>query len=48
MDRTGSGGGKRTNDAEGVNIVIMGDGETNGSLGEVLQNHPNYMAHMHL
>ena len=34
MDRTRSGGGKRTTGAGGVNVIIVGDGETNANLGD--------------
>ena len=32
VDRTRSGGGKRTTGAGGVSVIVMGDWETNGSL----------------
>ena len=34
VDRIGSGIGERTTSASGVNIIIMGDGETNANLGD--------------
>ena len=35
VDRTGSGGGERTTDAGGINVVVVGDVETNANLGTV-------------
>ena len=34
VDRTGSDGGERTTGAGGVNIVVVGDRETNTNLGD--------------
>jgi len=34
VDRTGSGGGERTTGAGGINVIVVGDGETNASLGD--------------
>jgi hypothetical protein len=34
VDRTGSGSGERTTNAGGINVVVVGDWETNGSLGD--------------
>jgi hypothetical protein len=34
VDHTGSGDGERTNGAGGINVVVVGDGERNGSLGD--------------
>jgi hypothetical protein len=34
VDRTGSGGGKRTTSASGVNVIIVGDRKTNANLGD--------------
>ena len=42
VDRTRSGGGERTTGAGGVNIVIVGDWETNGSLGDGIREHDGY------
>ena len=39
MDRTRSGGGKRTTGAGGVNVIIVGDGETNAILGDSMWDH---------
>ena len=36
VDHIGSSGGKRTTSAGGVNVVVGGDGESNGSLGDGL------------
>ena len=35
-DRTKVGGGKRTTGAGGVSVIVEGDGESNGSLGDGL------------
>ena len=42
VDHTRSGGGKGTNGPGGINGVIVGDGETNGSLGDVVREHDGY------
>ena len=34
VDHTGSGGGERTTGASGINVIIMGDEETNANLGD--------------
>ena len=34
VNRIGSSGGKRTTGAGGINIIIVGDGETNANLGD--------------
>ena len=34
MDHTGSGSGEQTTSASGINVVIVGDGETNANLGD--------------
>ena len=39
MDHTKSDDGEGTNGPRGVNGVIMGDGETNGSLGDGVRDH---------
>ena len=39
MERTRSGGGERTTSAIGASIVVEGDGESNGSLGDGGQEH---------
>jgi hypothetical protein len=39
VDRTGSGSGERTTDAGGINVIILGDGETNANLGDGVQDH---------
>ena len=42
VDRTGSGSGERTASVGGVNVVIVGDCETNGSLGDGVQECDGY------
>ena len=37
LDRTRAGGGERTTSADGINVIIEGDRESNGSLVEGLQ-----------
>ena len=39
MDRTRSGGGERTTGAGGVNVIIVGDKETNANLGDNMWDH---------
>jgi hypothetical protein len=39
VDRTRSGGGERTTGVGGINVVIVGDGETNATIGDVMQDH---------
>jgi hypothetical protein len=39
VNRIESGGGERTTGAGGVNIIIVGDGETNASLGDGVRDH---------
>ena len=39
MDRTGSSSGERTTGADGLNVIIVGDGETNASLGDGVRDH---------
>ena len=39
VDLTGSGGGERTNGADGVNVIIVGDGETNANRGDGVWDH---------
>ena len=34
MDHIGSGGCEKTTGASGVNIIIVGDGETNANIGD--------------
>jgi hypothetical protein len=34
VERIGSGSGEGTTDAAGISVVIEGDGESNGSLGD--------------
>ena len=36
VNRIGSSGGKRTTGAGGVSVIVEGDGESNGSLGDGL------------
>ena len=42
MDHTRSSGGKGTNGPGGINDVIVGDGETIGSLGDGVREHNGY------
>jgi len=42
VDCSGSGGGERTTSAGGVNIVVVGDWETNGSLGDGMWERNGY------
>jgi hypothetical protein len=39
VKRTGSGGGEGTTSAAGASVVIEGDGESNGSLGDGGREH---------
>jgi hypothetical protein len=39
VDCIGSSGGELTTDADGVNVIVVGDGETNASLGDGVQDH---------
>ena len=39
QDHTKASGGKRTTGACGVNIIVVGDGETNASLGDGVRDH---------
>ena len=39
MAHTKSGGGKRTTSASGINVVVVGDKETNANLGDDVQDH---------
>ena len=42
VDHTGSGGGEGTNGHGGINGVVMGDGETNVSLGDSMWEGDGY------
>ena len=42
MDRTGSGGGERTTSASGINVIVVGNWETNGSLGDGVWERDGY------
>jgi hypothetical protein len=38
MDHTGSDGGERTTGAGGINVIFVGDGETNANLGDSVRD----------
>ena len=38
VDRTESGGGELTTGAGGINVVVVGDGETNANLGDDMRD----------
>ena len=42
VDHTGSDSGEGTNGTVGINSVIVGIGETNGSLGDSVWEHDGY------
>ena len=42
VDHTGSGGGEGANSLGGINSVIIGDGEINGSLGDGVWERDGY------